>query len=265
MLTHDKFDSYKRIGKIKNEDGSPDNVEFYNTSQDDMIGNVPPFSHPPPISQNRPQIKDFYTHAHTILMHLMSHIETHLGLKAGTMASLNPLDQLSGTSLRFLKAPALPPHSAPRAGFYGHTDLGSMTMLFNIVGGLQVLVPPDAEAIESNYRYVKPQPGCAIINLGDAMVPWSGGLLRSNMHRIAMAPGEQKSVDRYSVAYLMRPAANVSMRRLAKVETETGVTTREEPGEKDICAKDWEKMRVARILEGNLKQVGVAQVKEVAA
>ena len=264
MLTRKQFLRYKGVGQIKNEDGSPDNVEYYNMSQDDIIGNVAPSSHPSLISQNRSQIKEFYIHAHAILMHLMSHIDTHLGLKAGTLASLNPLDQPSGTSLRLLKAPALPLGSIPRAGLYGHTDLGSMTMLFNIVGGLQVL-PPNTEQIESNYKYVKPQPGCAIINLGDAMVPWSGGLLRSNMHRVAMAPGEQKHVDRYSVAYLMRPAANVSMRRLAKVETGMGVTTQEEEGERDICAKDWERMRVARVIEGNLKQIGVTQVKEVAA
>ena len=233
-------------------------------SQDDMIGNVAPSSHPPIISQGRSRIKTFYAHAHAILMHLMSHIDTHLGVKAGTLESLHPLDQPSGTSLRLLKAPALPSGSIPRASFYGHRDLGSMTRLFNIVGGLQVL-PPNAEQIESNYRYVKPQPGCAIINLGDAMVPWSGGLLRSNMHRVAMPPGEQKNVERYSVAYLMRLAADVSMRRLAKVETEMGVTTQEEEGEKDICARDWERMRVARVIEGNLKQIGVAQVKEVAA
>lgn len=246
------------------EDGSPDNAEFYSMSQDDVIGTIAPLAHPPLFEQARPKIKDYCTHAHSILMHLMSHLDKHLGLKTGTLASLNPIDQPSGTSLRLLHAPPLPPGSAARGSLFGHTDFGSMTLLFNIVGGLLVLVPPDAENIDANYKYVKPQPGCAIINLGDAMIPWSGGLLKSNMHRVVIPPGEQKSVDRYSLAYPMRPAGNASMRRLAKVGPVEGVEMQDN-GEKDICAKDWEKLRLGRIVEGNLKRVLVTEVKEVAA
>ena len=255
--------SYKGLGKTKTEDGKPDNAEFYAMAQDDMIGTVAPSAHPPIIEQARPKIKEYCTHAHSILMHLMSHLDKHLGLEAGTLASLNPIDQPSGTSLRMLHAPPLPAGSAARGSVFGHTDFGSMTLLFNIVGGLQVLVPPDAEPIDANYRYVKPQPGCAIINLGDAMIPWSGGLLKSNMHRVVVPPGEQKTIDRYSLAYPMRPAANASMRRLAKVGANEGAEM-EENGEKDICAKDWEKLRVARLVGGNLKRVAVTEVKEVA-
>jgi hypothetical protein len=46
-----------------------------------------------------------------------------------------------------------------------HTDFGSVTVLFNHMGGLQVLNPDSKE-----WKYVKPEPGCAVINLGDAIV-----------------------------------------------------------------------------------------------
>lgn len=84
-----------------------------------------------------------------------------------------------------------------RPSLVGHTDLGSLTILFNITGGLQLLAPdsPDAKD-ERNWRYVQPVPGCAIVNLGDAMVEWTAGTLHSNMHRIAFAPGEQGTVPR---------------------------------------------------------------------
>ena len=61
---------------------------------------------------------------------------------------------------------------------------------------------------------MRPQPGCFIVNLGDAMVQWAGGLLRSNVHRVRYAPGSQRFVDRYSVAILARPERDASMKRL---------------------------------------------------
>ena len=123
-------------------------------------------------------------------------------------------------------------------------------MLFNTVGGLQIL-PAGAENIDANWRYVKPEPGCALINLGDAMVQWSGGILRSNMHRVATAPGQQAGCTRYSVAYLVRPAATVSMRRLVGGDVIPDL----EEGEEDnnISAKDWETMRTGQIVRGENK------------
>lgn len=91
----------------------------------------------------------------------------------------------------------------------GHTDNGSITVLFNIVGGLQILPPHSPE-----WKYVRPEPGCAIINLGDTMVQWSGGVLRSNMHRVVPPPGAQAASDRYSLAYVLKPPKEQSMSRL---------------------------------------------------
>jgi len=101
-----------------------------------------------------------------------------------------------------------------RTSLLGHTDIGSVTVLFNIVGGLQIL-PRDCENIEENWRYVRPKPGRVLVHLGDAMVEWTAGILHSNLHRITYPPGEQSSCIRYSLAYLIRPGANVSMKRLA--------------------------------------------------
>jgi isopenicillin N synthase-like dioxygenase len=43
---------------------------------------------------------------------------------------------------------------------------------------------------------------------------WTEGLLRSNVHRINFAPGQQRFVDRYSLAILFRPEREASMRRM---------------------------------------------------
>lgn len=96
----------------------------------------------------------------------------------------------------------------------GHTDNGTITVLFNIIGGLQVLPPGANKEIDSDWRYVKPQPNCAVVNLGDSLVQFTGGALRSNMHRVMDAPGEQSKVDRYSFCYVLKPSINASMNRL---------------------------------------------------
>lgn len=234
---------------MKLEDGSPDCMEFYNLGQDDILGTTAPRQNPQIVEDNRKTFQFFFTHAHGIICHLLAHLDKHLGLEPGTLASFSPQDKPSGTSLRLLKT--LPQKIGNhRTNLVGHTDLGSMTMLFNIVGGLQIL-PAGAENIDANWRYVRPEPGCVLINLGDAMVQWSGGILRSNMHRVATAPGQQAGCTRYSVAYLVRPASDVSMRRLAGGDVIPDPDEGEE--EEEICARDWERVRAAQIVKGENK------------
>ena len=54
------------------------------------------------------------------------------------------------------------------------TDFGPFTLLFNNIGGLQVLLSK-----EDGWLLVPPVAGCAIINLDDAMVGFMDGLFRS--------------------------------------------------------------------------------------
>ncbi|TQS33960.1 hypothetical protein Golomagni_05679 [Golovinomyces magnicellulatus] len=124
-----------------------------------------------------------------------------------------------------------------------HTDFGTITLLANIIGGLQIL-PPGASALdESAWRWVRPQPGCLIVNLGDATVQWSGGLLRSNVHRIKYPPGDQRFVDRYSLATLFRPERNVSMK--PKLNAGAGIVE-----DTDLSAWEWEVKKTMALVRG---------------
>ncbi|KAL8711895.1 MAG: hypothetical protein Q9220_003839 [cf. Caloplaca sp. 1 TL-2023] len=246
---------YKPLGATKLEDGSPDRMAFYSLSQDDILGTTTPRAHPPIVEHNRPSLAVFFTHAHLIICLLLSHLDTHLDLRPGTLASLSPQTSPSGTSLRLLKALPSPPSTKSRSDLQGHTDIGSITMLFNIVGGLQVFPPPSSSSSSTekdlNWRYIRPEPHCALINLGDAMVQWSGGVVRSSMHRVTTAPGLQRGVERFSVAYLVRPAGSTSMRRLRVGEVIPRLDLEKEgEGGEDICATEWERRRAAQIISG---------------
>lgn len=85
---------------------------------------------------------------------------------------------------------------------------------------------------------MRPLPDHAIVNLGDAMVKFSNGLLRSNIHRVVAPPGAQGRQTRYSLVYFSRPGDEVLLRRL---EGSGGVIPElgEGEGEEEVCAKEW--------------------------
>ena len=88
-----------------------------------------------------------------------------------------------------------------------HTDMGSLTFVFSDTPGLQVL-PMDAvqkpgSQEESDWLYVAPKPGHAIVNIGDCLRILSNGLLKSALHRVGPVAGNAMP-ERYSMAYLMR-------------------------------------------------------------
>lgn len=108
--------------------------------------------------------------------------------------------------LRLLKyAPSSEGDSELRVPQTPHTDLGSLTMLFADSPGLQI--KPDGC---DDWLYIMPKQNHAVVNLGDAMSLWTGGLFRSVLHRVASLPGKGMN-ERYSFAFLMRPENQAPM------------------------------------------------------
>ncbi len=62
--------------------------------------------------------------------------------------------------------------------------------------------------------YVRPIPRSAVVNLGDALVMFTAGLLRSNVHRVVPPLPPQDNLDRYSLVYFSRPEDSVVLKRL---------------------------------------------------
>lgn len=77
----------------------------------------------------------------------------------------------------------------------------------------------------------------------------SGGILRSNMHRVTSAPGEQGKVPRYSLAYLVRPDGDVPMKRLSAGGTLIP-SLQEVEVENRMTAREWEMAKAISIRSG---------------
>lgn len=98
-----------------------------------------------------------------------------------------------------------------RAG--AHSDFGSITLLFQLPGqpGLEIKtaegewmgvpVDPLADADkQSGGERALP----ILVNIGDLLEDWTGGLLKSTVHRVIF-PRDEEGADRYSIAYFCHP------------------------------------------------------------
>ncbi|KAF2120377.1 oxidoreductase [Lophiotrema nucula] len=241
---------YKRSGLLKTDDGKVDDMAMYNLGQDDIMGNTGRRSNPETLESERETCRTFFDHAYGVVSIALAELDKNLGLSPGTLAGLCPLDKSSETQLRMLR-------SEPKAGVIdyrritlgGHTDIGAITLLFHTTGGLQIL-PAGSSNVPENWQYIRPQPNCALINIGDTLVEWSGGVLRSSLHRVVAAPGKQAKVPRQSLAYLLRPERSGSMRRLkSKVIPELDDGEEEEARTVD----EWAAWRARQVMNGELK------------
>jgi isopenicillin N synthase-like dioxygenase len=82
----------------------------------------------------------------------------------------------------------------------GHTDLGTVTLLFRQpIAGLQIL------GEDGNWTYVSSQPGTITVNLADTISHISGGCTKSSVHRVVTPPKDQWAYDRTGLLYFARP------------------------------------------------------------
>ena len=154
---------------------------------------------------------------------MLSILEKQLQLPGGSFSKLHRLNDDSGDFLRILRYSGAPPVSADQAsvqdGFPPHKDAVSVAILFTWLGGLQI--PDRAAKVEGlnvkseDWRWVRPEPGHAIVNLGDAMEIFTNKVLKSGIHRVVKAPELQREHDRYSVLLTTRPKHDSLMKAMS--------------------------------------------------
>ncbi|KAJ7236388.1 hypothetical protein C8J57DRAFT_1376794 [Mycena rebaudengoi] len=239
----DPFFGYKHGElKIKAQDGRPKRNETYNMRKDDIVGNCDPLPSHPLVKENQALLKNYVYHCRAAIDLMISHLERHLRLPSGALAKLYRIEERSGDHVRFQHA-AIQPYSDEMAKQGEHTDFGTLTILFNWLGGLQVRCPGTEDWV-----YVKPIPGSAVVNLGDALVKFTAGILRSNIHRVVPPPPPQYGQQRNSLVYFSRPEDRVVLRRL-----EGGLIDRQPRAEKqepELTAQEWTLRRSVGDLKG---------------
>ncbi|CAI7662624.1 unnamed protein product [Penicillium pancosmium] len=116
-----------------------------------------------------------------------------------SLTRYHPMDISAPTDLEILKYLPYTPGSE-KVGHIPHTDLGSISMVFAEVGGLQVFHP-----IKEEWMFVPPKPGHAVCNIGDSMEFFSGNILRSSLHRVIPYKQDSEKI-RLSVIHFLRPS-----------------------------------------------------------
>ncbi|KAI5116024.1 hypothetical protein M0805_002261 [Coniferiporia weirii] len=258
---------YKAAGtNATDEHGSLDTVEFINISKDDTLAypQVVHRTYPSTVDAHMEStIKPFVCKSVDINNTLLSVFEQRLGLPAGTLLQCHALSEPSGSEARCIKNPPkrvslAPPTEAEiaqekaKVALGAHTDFGSLSFLHNRLGGLQVL-PPGSET----WQYIRPLPGHAVCNVGDALTLFSGGILRSNLHRVVPPPGAQAAHPRWSLVYFTRPSNNMQLRALTDesgmIKEAIGRMTPEERKkfEPNATASEWFARRIRNQRIGN--------------
>ncbi|KAI9726899.1 MAG: hypothetical protein M1828_000247 [Chrysothrix sp. TS-e1954] len=277
---------YKGLGfAVTDAKGTRDRNEFYNIAKDHILRlpepTEPPLPMPEEMTRHQALLERFIRDSHGIVALVLEKLGERLGLPRGTLEDLHRLDRRSGDQVRFVRSPPqLMEEEERRAALGAHTDFGSVTVLFNQLGGLQVLPPPPPKGESGDsatqaggdggggWLYVKPLPGHAIINLGDAMVKLTGGVLRSNMHRVVNPPGdEQGKMVRTSLVYFARPRDEVVLKKLqgSKVVDEwVGRGNGVEEGEEEVTAREWTLRRALgrRSLDSWIKSGGTEHMRQ---
>ncbi|KAI3330333.1 hypothetical protein F4824DRAFT_342572 [Ustulina deusta] len=245
------LDGYKGAGETYTDKaGIRDTAEFFNIGKNEMI--VPDDQMkkqwPEVIKTAKPLFRDYITTAHGIGMFIMGILANGLGVDPAEFNSRHRIEEQSGDHIRLTRGPSREKEELPEIQTPSHTDFGTITLLMNWLGGLQVWSESSRSAkllnhepdVPGEWLWVRPKKGCAIINLGDAAVKFTNGVLCAGRHRVIPAPGVQGRYTRYSVVYFVRPENKCIMKQLRAPGIPDGPEE-----EQDINAGEWIKQQAA--------------------
>ncbi|KAG6010752.1 hypothetical protein E4U21_004140 [Claviceps maximensis] len=211
-----KLNGYKPKGRnITTKDGRGDGFESWALPRNGLLQlSDEPFPHPPVVGSHQEQLRGLIRFLNRATYTIMSSLSTSLLIPKGQrFEDFQGLNRPSPDLLRLLKYhPEANPVGVPQTP---HTDMGSLTFVFSDTPGLQVLPAHVSQGLaahdESDWLYVEPRPGHAVVNVGDCLTMMSNGLLKSALHRVGPVAGCAMP-ERYSMAYLARPEDHALLR-----------------------------------------------------
>ncbi|KAL3297475.1 flavonol synthase [Colletotrichum asianum] len=219
-----------------------DNTEIFNIPKF-----IPAFERPQPnvINENKEEIEHFARHIHNnIVQKLLTLFAIILELPEDYFAGRHRYDEaLSDCHLRYMKYHARDAETNAKlenVWVKGHTDFGSLTLLFRQpVAALQV------RGNDGGWEWVKPYDGSITVNVADALEFLTNGFLKSSIHRVVVPPPDQAGIDRLGVLYFVRPEDSLELRPVqSKVLERLGYDSNANSELAGITAGEWVKARV---------------------
>ncbi|MCJ1286662.1 hypothetical protein MMC26_006008 [Xylographa opegraphella] len=187
-----KLNGYKPVGRnFGGINGNRDGFESYAIPGKAHLNFS--FARPSVLTRRLPSLIAFFSQTHQILALLLSSLSS--SLKLPPHAWLTNLHRSGASSSDILRLLHYLPQPSSETGVpqTPHTDLGSLSLLFSKIPGLQVMPPRS-----TNWAYVVPKKYCAIVNIGDG----------------------RAMEERYSIVYLQRAEDDVKMEALPGTGTE---------------------------------------------
>lgn len=179
-----------------------------------QVYNLPKFDgyhvreHPAVLQDNIREIEMFSRKCHDVVVKLLRIFAVMLELPdEEQLLKDHQYDVIGEDHLRYMHYKARSAEDNKLVGdLYspGHTDLGTLTLLFRQpVAALQILNS------QNEWKWVRPQDETITVNICDALSALTGGYLKSSVHRVHSPPEDQAHIDRLGVLFFARYVCDV--------------------------------------------------------
>lgn len=137
---------YKKVGQTKVDKAqTPDTAEFFNVAKNDML--VPNTEMkrewPPIVLENKALFAAYCKTAHSIGLEILISLGKQLGIDPVELHSRHKISEPAGDHVRCTRGPPRSSAEMPEIQTPSHTDFGTITILMNWLGGLQVYGTPN--------------------------------------------------------------------------------------------------------------------------
>ncbi|KEF56791.1 uncharacterized protein A1O9_06981 [Exophiala aquamarina CBS 119918] len=204
-----EYFGYRENERWIGDTGVKENIEMLNIHKDiPAHANVPKHK---VVQENWDEIRAFHRDVfEKVVRKLFVLMSIILELPENYLTDAHTYDELSDDHLRYMIYNVRTQEEWDKAQAYskgGHTDFGSLTLLFSQhVAGLQIRTP------EGEWKYVKPVEGGITCNAADTLSFLTNGFIKSTIHRVVTPPKDQLNINRLGLLYFSRPGANTPIR-----------------------------------------------------
>ncbi|KAL4914826.1 hypothetical protein BDW62DRAFT_219784 [Aspergillus aurantiobrunneus] len=247
-----EYFGYRENERWIGDTGVKDNIEMLNIPKD-----IPAWENLPRhriVQENYDEIASFHRELFDkVARKLFVLMSIILELPENFLADAHAYDKRSDDHLRYMIYNVRTQDEWDRAQGYtkgGHTDFGSLTLLFSQqVAGLQIRTP------EGDWKWVKPVEGGITCNTADTLTFLTKGFVKSTIHRVVTPPKDQIDIARLGLLYFVRPGDSTVMKPVpSPLLDRLGLLTEEDKDRSIPAATGTEYVR-ARVKDVHHKKV----------